>query len=280
MARTTKRSIKLSSLFNKNKPFWKFTLFTLSIILFTLAFLLIKGSLSEKETVFAKIKVSQGSWWVATQKPPVWFIQNLHPGEKQQRLLGGVDAEIIEARYYPFKSDIHRFETEYTIFVLVKLSVEKSGEKYIFNRDPITVGSEINLAFPSVEFAGTIISLKGQPEIELTEKTIVLTKKLAYPWEYEMVKLGDTQFDGVENVFEVTSKSTRDTFVLRQDTYGNTTFVPPERRIYLSVTGKIKVREENGNLIFGEEQVLKPGSEIDLSTKGFVFSQFYVQDVR
>ena len=273
--------LKLPFSFNKNKPFWKFSVLAASIIVLTLAYLFIRSTLTPKEFVYAQVKISQGSWWVVAQKPSIWFIQNLNTGERQQKLLGGVDAEIIETRYYPFKSDAHKFETEYSVYVLIKLSVEKTGGKYLFNRNPIAVGSEIDLAFPSVQFAGTIISLSPQlPEGELTEKTIVLTKKLAYPWEYDMVKAGDTQFDGEDSVFEVTSKSLRDTYTLRQDVYGNTAYQSPERRIYLTVTGKIKVRDEGGNLIFGEEQILKPGSEIDLATNGFVFSQFYVADIR
>ena len=273
--------LELPFSFNKNRPFWKFSVLAASIIVLTLGYLFIRSTLTPKDYVYAQVKISQGSWWVVAQKPSIWFIQNLNAGEKQQTLLGGVDAEIIETRYYPFKSDAHKFETEYSIYVLARLSVETTGGRYIFNRKPIAVGSEINLAFPSVQFAGTIISLSPElPKDELTEKTIVLTKKLAYPWEYDMVKAGDTQFDGVDSVFEVTSKSFRDTYTLRQDVYGNTAYQSPERRIYLTVTGRIKVRQEDGNLIFGEEQILKPGSEIDLATDGFVFSQFYVADIR
>ena len=66
----------------------------------------------------------------------------------------------------------------------------KTG-KYNFKRSTIGVGAPIDFEFPNVQFSGTIMTISEKPLIEkYVEKTIYMTKKYAYLWEYDAIHIG------------------------------------------------------------------------------------------
>lgn len=231
----------------------------------------------KKTDLYVKIKLNQGLWWVTNAKPGIWFLDSLKKGEKEYDFLKKPIAEIIGVRYYhQMNFDLNQFD----IYLLVKLSVDKINDRYIFKRGKIAVGAPIDLDFPSSQVTGTIISISTKSENELTEKIITLTKKYAFPWEYEAINIGDKYFDGEENILEIIDKEAVDTFLLTTDYFGNSTPEVQERRKYIIVKAKIKLKKNLKNqLIFGEEQVVKKNAFANLTTDNYVLMDFVVSDI-
>jgi len=274
--RLFKKSLK------KNRYFSIITLLFIAVAALTVAIALIKTATSESEYVYAKVKISQGFWWAATRSPSVWFVNSLKAGEVESGLLGRPTAEILEVKYYPTISP-PKYETQYEIFLTLKLAVSYNDktQKYLFKRSAIGVGSPIELEFPSTQISGTVIEISKRPfRDEYIEKDIILTKRLAFPWEFETIKIGDTLFDGKEVVFEITGKQALNTSLIDVSPYGNINLSLRDPRRFIRVYGKIKLKNKDGRLIFGEEQVIAPGSEINLATKNFVFDEFVVQEIK
>ncbi len=227
--------------------------------------------------VYAKVKMGQGLWWASTAKPPIWFVESLKKGDVQTNLTGTPIAEILTIRYYPWYSS-----GQYDLYLTVKLKVNgnpKTG-KFNFNRSTIGVGSPIDLEFPSVQISGTVIQLDTKPiEEKLVTKIITLTKKNAYPWEYDAIQVGDKYFDGEQSVFEILDKKSTDIAVQAPDVYGNNTGSTLDLKKYIAVRAKIKVQKKNNQLIFGEEQIINPGKTINISTSNFTFNEYVVGGV-
>ncbi|MBU0572386.1 hypothetical protein KKH23_01815 [Patescibacteria group bacterium] len=266
----------------KNKYFSIITLLFIAVAVLVASTAFIKTAISESDYIYAKIKVSQGFWWASTQSPNVWFINSLEVGDTEYGLLGKSVAEVLEIRHYPTIS-YPKYQAQYDIFLVLKLavSVNTKTQKYMFKRSTIGVGSPIELEFPSAQMAGSVIEIsESLPKDELVEKDIIITKKQGYPWEAEAIKIGDEQFDGEEIVFKVTAKQAFATSLIDINPYGDVNLGLKDSRRYITVRGKIKVREEGDLLIFGEEQVVAPGGELSLATKNFVFDQFLVQEVK
>ncbi len=225
--------------------------------------------------VYAKVKVSQGLWWASTRKPSVWFVRNIKAGDVEKGLSGKPVSKIISFRYYSWWGS-----NDYEIYIIMKLKVSKMRNgKYNFKRSAIGVGSPVDFEFPRVQFSGTVIELSNKPinDTYIT-KTVVLTKKTGYPWEYDAIKIGDKYFDGKETVFRVTKKTSVDTENLTDDVFGN---YPggTEHKKYIVVQADIKVEKTKEGLIFGEEQLIMPGKTINISTSNFKFEGFKVAKV-
>lgn len=225
--------------------------------------------------IYAKVKVGQGLWWASTLKPPVWFVKNIKKGMVEKDLVGKPIAQVLSVRYYPWW-----VSGEYNIYLTLKLEVTKiSSGKYNFKRSAIAVGSPVDFEFPIVQFSGTIIELSKKPFKEkYFTKRITLVKKEALPWEAEAIKVGDEYFDGEELVFKVLDKKV----VSAQSVYNFSGLYYPvesERKVHITVIGEIRLKEKDGQLVFGEEQVVKPGKIINLETKDFVFNGYTVKSI-
>src|SRR3989344_7901728 len=121
-----KRIHTILSLVRKN---YILSLFVLIVVLVGLVSVF-KLATSENEYVYARIKVSQGLWWAATQRPNLWYVRGITKGLKDT-VDDTPNAEIISVRYYPFwNSDT------YDVFVIAKLAVTKNKktDEYIYDR--------------------------------------------------------------------------------------------------------------------------------------------------
>jgi len=228
--------------------------------------------------VYVKVKVGQGLWWASTQKPPAWFIDSFKNLKKDQEkdLTGKPIAEVLSIRYYPWWGS-----NQYDVYLLMKLKVTKMGSgKYNFKRSAIGVGAPVDFEFPKVQFSGTIIELSEKPIKEnYQEKTIIITKRNANPWEYDSIKVGDFYFDGQEKVVEILEKNAKNTQTLISDALGNYPDIAPEQRKYIFVKLKIKGKIKDNKFVFAEEQIITPGKTINLATQDFQFQDYIVAKV-
>lgn len=227
--------------------------------------------------VYTKVKVGQGLWWASTQKPSIWFVSAIKKEEEEKNLVGQPIAKILNVRYYPWWGT-----NQYDIYVTLKLRVtgNKKTGNYSFNRSNIGIGSAIDLEFPSTQFSGTITELSDKPIVDkYIEKTIYLTKKAAYPWEYDAIKIGDKYFDGEDTVFEILDKKATDVAVMSPDTYGNLTPSTSDIGKYITVKAKIKGRIFDNQLFFGEDQLVSYGNTFNIATSNFTFTNFVVAGI-
>jgi hypothetical protein len=261
------------------KDYLVFTLIGLSIILAGL--ISIAKSLGPKpNTVYIKVKVDQGLWWIRSQKPSYWYINSIKPGEKEFSLLGEPVAEILSVRYYPYVGENEQKIT-YDAFLTVKLNADKNySGVYTFKRMPLDVSSPIDLEFPSSKIFGTVIEISEEPfEEKYKEKLVTLTKKFAFPWEYEAIQIGDSYFDGEDKTVEIVNKKALNTYNIDSDFVGNLTASTLEKRKYIELKVNLKVREKNGRLVFSEEQVLIKGGPIYLATDNTLLIGFVVAKI-
>jgi hypothetical protein len=231
--------------------------------------------------LYVRVKIDQGLWWIRSQKPSSWYIDSVKVGEKEYSLLGKPVAEILSIRYYPFLGENEQKIT-YDIFLDLKLAVEKNySGSYLFKRGPLNVGSPVDIEFPSIRITGSVIKISEKPFKETyVEKTVTLTKKFAFPWEFEAIKIGDTYFDGTDKVVKIIDKKALTTRNIDADLFGNILPSSLEKRKYIRIKAKLKLLKRDGKLIFGEEQVIKKGGPLYFATEENFFTGFVITDIK
>lgn len=234
--------------------------------------------ISKPYYIYTKVKLGQGQWWTASyNKPSIWLATSIKKGDFEKDLTGKTIVEVLGVKYYPW---LYYDQFDVYLTLKLKVSANKKTKKYTFKRSSIGVGSPIELELSSTQVSGTIIELsEGEFDEEYVDKTIILTKKYAFPWEYEAIKAGDKYFDGEDYVFEILDKKATSTSILSSDSPGHISSSPEERK-YINVKAKIKVKEKGEQLIFGEEQIIQPGKMITISTPNFSFDEFFVGEVK
>jgi hypothetical protein len=238
---------------------------------------LLKIFVSPKDRVYARVKVSQGFWWATTSRPELWYAKAVKKGEVEKDILGNEVAKILKVRYYPYYT-----EGKYDIYLTLELqgSYNEDTKEVSFKRSPLSIGSPIELSFPTTQITGTVIELSQEPiEGEYVEKTVYFTKRFAYPWEYDAIRAGDTYSDGEEVVFEVLGKSQRYTSILSPDLFGTLNSQTAEERRYITVKAKMKARQKAGQLVYGEDTVLAAGAPVSIVTDNFVFEGYIISRV-
>lgn len=253
-----------------------------AVIIFVIFVSTFKLFFSKKTYIYAKVKVGQGLWWANTSKPSVWMVQALKKNEIETDLTGNPIAEVLEVRSYPWwNSD--QFETYVTL--KLKVTGNKKTGKYTFKRSTIAVGSPIDLEFPSVQVSGTILELSEQLfKDKYVEKTISLIKRNGYskdaPFTYEEIKLGDKFFDGTDTVFEILNKQLNKNIITVSNNLNAQIY---EREIEttqtIEVKAKIKLREKEGRLFYGEEYLVKLGKTLNVSTPNYAFTDYTVEKI-
>ena len=253
------------------------TLLFIIVPVFVIIIALIKVATKETQYVYARVKVSQGFWWGSSTKPPVWFTGAIKKEEVEYNFLGKPAAEIMQVKYYPAGSppDADAFH----VYFVAKLDADYNNktQQYVYKRNILAVGSPIEITTQSANITGTVIGISKQEfDDKYEEKIVTLTKKLGYPWEYDAIKIGDKYHDGEEVVFEVLTKHHVPTSTITNDVYGN---IVPQQMDYISIKAKIKVKVKNGQFLFGEEKLLTPGTEMNVSLENFGFNRFFVSKI-
>lgn len=247
----------------------------LIIILFVGAVSVYKLFLNPSQTyVYAKMKLGQGLWWASGAKPSIWLAKGIVKGDTEKDLLGKNIVEVLGVRYYPYYTS-----DQYDVYLTLKLKVGGNTKRktYSFKRSNIGVGSPIELELPAYQVSGTITEISDQPiEDTYVEKIVNLVKQNAYPWEYDGIKIGDIYFDGENNVFEVLDKTASDiTGIFSQKTY-TAAPITSESRKYITVKAKIITKVKDKQLIFGEDQVIRIGKIMNISTPNFTFDTYVI----
>ena len=253
------------------------TLLFIAIPVFVIIIALAKIATKESEYVYAKVKVSQGFWWGTSAKPNVWFTKAIKKGEVEYNFFGKPAAEIIQVKYYPVGSSPNA--DVFNIYFVVKLDADynKKTQQYVFKRKTLAVGSPIEVITQSANITGTVIEISKQEfDDKYEEKIVTLTKKLAFPWEYDAIKIGDKYYDGEDVVFEILTKHQIPTTTITNDAYGN---IISESKRYITIKARVRVKSNNERLLFGEEKVLTTGTELDVSTEGFGFNKYFVSKI-
>ncbi len=225
--------------------------------------------------VYVKMKVGQGYWWSSTQRPSLWYVRAIQEAKEEKDLVGNTVAKVLRVSYYPFFGT-----SQFDTFVTLQLKVSKVGNKgtYNFKRETIGVSGPIDLEFSNVQISGTIIELSDKPIVpRLIEKTVYLTKKYAYLWEYDALKIGDYLNDGNGIVVEILDKGKGDTYEVFVNDLGKIgTNQELETYSYIYLKIKMRGREEAGTFIYGEEIIIAPGRGLDFTTNGFIYNGYAV----
>lgn len=223
--------------------------------------------------LYATVRVGQGFWWASTQRPSPWFISAIRQAKDEKNPVGKPNAQILDVIYYPWYGS-----GQYEVIVTARLKVTKSGTNgYSYDRTPIGIGSPIDLEFSNVQFSGTIMSLNKKPmDNPYVEKTIVMTKKGAFPWEADAIQVGDSYSNGETTVLRILDKQIVDTYSSSSDQYGNTV---SEGKKYVTVTVMLKGKMENDQFVYFGDQVVMPGKAISVATSNFVFNDFTIAKV-
>lgn len=271
------------------KKLWRFAIdnYFISIFLACIVFIIFVSAyrlfFTKPTYVYVKVKMGQGFWWAQTAKTPIWFIKGIKKGNIEKDLTGNLSTEILSVRYYPWVSN----QNQYDVYLTLKLKVtgNKKTGKYNFNRSSIGIGSPVDLEFPSTQFSGTIIDLSEKPFKEkLIEKTIYLAKAGAYykdfPFPYKDIVIGDKYFDGEDYVFEVLDKNLQNQiWTITNNLTGQTYEREVETNQGIIIKAKIKVREINNQLIYGEDQVVILNKPLNISTSKASFGDYMITGI-
>ena len=233
--------------------------------------------ISKPTYVYAKVKVGQGLWWATTQRPSLWFVRAIEQANEQKELTGKTLAKILNVTYYPYYGS-----GQYETYITAQLKVSKVGGTgtYNFNRETIGVSSSIDLEFSNVQFSGTIIDLSETPiKDSYVEKTIYLTKKYSYPWEYDQIQLGDSLSNGKKKIFEVVDKAKGDTNEMFFNDLGKLVSTESETYRYIIIKAKVQVKNIDGQYIFGEEYVLSSGRSIPVVTNNLTLNDYTISKI-
>lgn len=254
-----------------------FITFFFAIILFVGFFAFYKIVFSKPTYVYAKVKIGQGLWWANTGKPSIWYLEAIKEGDLAKDILGSTQAKILEKRYYRwFGSD----SFDIYLKIVLKTNYNKRTGEYTFNRSTISVGSPIYIQFPRINLTGMITDLSPKPfRDEYVDRIVYITKRYAFPWEFEAIKIGDSVSDGKNKIFEVLDKSMIETSNLASDVYGNSSSATSEAKGYITVKVKFKLRNINNQWILGEDQIITPGHVLNISTPSFVFDNYSVSQI-
>ena len=233
--------------------------------------------ISKPTYVYAKVKVGQGLWWATTQRPSLWCVRAIEQANEQKELTGKTLAKILNVTYYPYYGS-----GQYETYITAQLKVSKVGGTgtYNFNRETIGVSSSIDLEFSNVQFSGTIIDLSETPiKDSYVEKTIYLTKKYSYPWEYDQIQLGDSLSNGKKKIFEVVDKAKGDTNEMFFNDLGKLVSTESETYRYIIIKAKVQVKNIDGQYIFGEEYVLSSGRSIPVVTNNLTLNDYTISKI-
>ncbi len=251
------------------------------IVIIVGAGVVFKSLTAKENTVFIKVKVSQGLWWASTLKPSVWLADSLHKGDKEVSLSGNPVAEIVEARRYPL--GILGYSSEqYDVFltVRVKAGFNNKTNKYSFKRSNLSIGSPVEFEFQNAHATGTILALSQQPfQDEYVEKTITLQKDLAQEWEYTTIPVGDTYSDGEDTAVRVLDKN----IIERLETYNSLSSNYPVfsgNRVNMSVTLRMKLKKHNDMFLFREELPITVGRKVTLPAGQSMITEFIITDIK
>ncbi|MCX6731043.1 MAG: hypothetical protein NTZ55_04290, partial [Candidatus Roizmanbacteria bacterium] len=134
--------------------------------------------------------------------------------------------------------------------------------------------------FSNTQFSGTIITLTETPiQEQYIDKIVYVSKKYAYPWEYDQILIGDSLSNGKEKVFEILEKAKGETNEIIFNDFGK--FIPLETESYkyIYLKAKLRVKLEDKKYIYAEEMVISPGRGLNIATNNLTFNDYIITRV-
>lgn len=237
-----------------------------------------------QNTLYVKIKLSQGLWWSGNGNPPIWLAKSINSGDFEKDLFGNEIATVISRTYYP--SEPLKYPNQYEVYITAKLAAQKDrgSDKYRYKRGSLAVGSPISIDLNTATVTGSIMEISSD-EIKPNDvlKKITLFNQYGYytdsPKEFESIAINDEYSDGRNVVFKVTKKYLGPRLVAFSDNYGKQAInqIKVNQNIY--VDAEIMVKEVNGMYFFGEEQRVVPGANLNILTNTQDFTKYTVVSV-
>lgn len=270
----------------KNKKIFKtifnslkrnFIITIIVLVLFIVGVIILsKLIMGKDETVYVRVKVSQGLWWASTLKPSYWMVNSVKNGDKEINLTGKPVIEVLEVRSYPVN---YIPSGQYDTYLDLKMLVDKNTNTgiYIYKRSPLQIGSAIDFQLSKVAISGTVIELSDKPIFATREKKIISLKKRAMKLsDYESIQIGESYFDGEETILKILDKSYSDSYA----NYTGINFpIESEKPIDIDLTLEIKLRNQNG-VYFYNDIPMKIGRELYLETTTNVLDNYILTDIR
>lgn len=267
----------------------------IAIVFLVLIYSISKSLTTQSKTIYVKIKVGQGMWWAQTGRPNIWFVNAIKRGEKEYDIIGRPSAKILAVRHYPSEaglpgtyddSGINQFTNQYDVYLtlMIRVNFDNKYNKYYYKRSPVLIGSPIDFEFSTTAITGTVIDISEQPfNDHYVDKTVQLVIRGGYkkdfPYLFEKINVGDQYFDGKDTVIEITDKWIEPMVI----NVSNINAQIYEREIYsqqnIVVKAKIRVKEKNNTLIFGEEKVVGIGSGFNIVTPSYIIGNFIVSKI-
>lgn len=241
---------------------------------------------TKPQFVYVNVKMGQGMWWAATFKPNSWLVNSVKKGEKQYNLAGKPTAEIVDVRYYPAWTP-NWGPGQYDVYLTLKLdaSYNASTQTYSFNRSSLSISSPVEIQFPSVDITGTVVGLSKEPFHEqYVEKTIYLIYQGGYtkdfPYRFDNIRVGDSYFDGEDTVFRVEDKWLEKNILAVPNNLNAEVYERPiEATQNIVVKAKVKLKQVDGALYFGNDYKVQANAFIPFATPNYFFENFVVRKV-
>ncbi len=267
----------------------------IAVVFLILSYSIFKSLTTQSKTVYVKIKVGQGMWWAQTGRPSIWFVNALKKDQGEYDLVGRPTAKILDVQYYPSEtgtagnyddSGINQFTNQYDVYLTLKVNVsfDKKYNKYYYKRSSVLIGSPIDFEFSSAAVTGTVIDISDRPfNDHYVDKTVQLVFRGGYkkdfPYLFEKINVGDSYFDGKNKAIEIIDKWTEPMVI----NVSNINAQIYEREVYsqqnIVVKAKIRLKEKNNTLIFGEEKVVGIGSGFNIITPNYIIGNFIVSRI-
>lgn len=233
--------------------------------------------IQKTQFIYVKVKVGQGYWWANAQKPNMWYIKAIQQAKEEKDVIGEPLAKVMRVAYYPWYGS-----NSFDIFVTLRIKVTKIGKTgaYSFKRETIGISSPIEFEFENVQFIGTIVEMSEKPIIPVTKnKVVYLSKKYTYEWEYDAIQVGDYFNDGNANVIEILEKAKGETNEIIVNEGGKLLSSETEEFRYIMLKIKMRVREDGGQIFYGDEIIVSPGRNLGFVTNGFTFNDYVVSKI-
>lgn len=208
-------------------------------------------------------------------------MQSLQKGDTEINLSGTSIATIQEMSYYPV-ANYAGYTDQFDVYLTIRLKVNKNSktEKYTFKRSTLSVGSPVDFDFKKAQVTATVIALSEKPFQDIyVDKTVTLTKKNVNPTEYELIKVGDSYYNGNQEVLEVLDVSSEDAYALYDTSFGNNYPIFTEPPVNITLKTKMKLLQKDTQFLFGEEIIIMNGKKINLLTSSYVLDQYLVSSI-
>jgi hypothetical protein len=253
------------------------TVFVLIVIVFGLIFAL--KFFSKPTYAYVRIQIN----WPASyySKPYLWLVDSIKKDVVQENIFGQSSIKVLGIKYYP------QNDGSESIYVDMKLLVgyDKKTGVYTYQRLPMGVGSPIDISLPVSQFSGTVININNQPlQNNYIQKNVLLVYKQGYnkdsPYLYNNIQVGDKYFDGQRNVFEILDKNIDKNIINVFNNFDNQVYTKEiDSTQNIVIKAKISVVKKDNQYIYGENQIVKMGDSLQISTDNLDLGNFIIAGI-